>query len=141
MELAKAATAHLDNVAVVPTSAYIISSATFPSYFIKDKLHSLNINCKLDITLFATKIANPLGINIRFVGTEPYCPVTDSYNEQLWSTLPKYGIEFSQLSRFEINGRAVSASMVRELLDKGRMDDIRLLVPSATYKYLKDVRL
>ena len=139
MELAQASTKHLRNVVVSPTSAYLISSATFPDYFIKDKLRSSNINCKLDIIIFATKIALPLGINMRFVGTEPYCQVTKSYNEQMKSILPVYGIELVELPRCEISGRAVSASMVRELFDQGKMNEIQQFVPNATYKYLKKV--
>jgi [citrate (pro-3S)-lyase] ligase len=139
MELAQASTKHLRNVVVSPTSAYLISSATFPDYFIKDKLRSSNINCKLDIIIFATKIALPLGINMRFVGTEPYCQVTKSYNEQMKSILPVHGIELVELPRCEISGRVVSASMVRELFDQGKMNEIQQFVPNATYKYLKKV--
>jgi [citrate (pro-3S)-lyase] ligase len=72
--MVKAGTAHLANVEVYPSGPYLISSATFPSYFMKETVKSARINCELDLTVFSDCFAAPLGITIRFVGTEPNDP-------------------------------------------------------------------
>ena len=69
---------------------YLISRATFPTYFIKDKKRTEEIQADLDIVLFGEKIAPKLGIIKRFVGTEPNCCVTSAYNRRLKKLLPKY---------------------------------------------------
>lgn len=136
MELAKAACTNLKNVSFHPTGPYMVSSATFPSYFIKDKARINDVFCDLDIRIFGEKIAPALGITRRFVGTEPNCPVTAFYNEQLKARLPQYGIELFEIPRREIGGGAVSASRVRALYDEGKLEEIRPLVPETTYEYL-----
>jgi len=137
MELARAGCADLKNVHIHPTGPYMVSSATFPSYFIKDKAKVDGIYCDLDIRIFAEKIAPALGITRRFVGTEPNCPVTRFYNEQMKSRLPEYGIELIEISRMEEDGAAISASRVRMLLAENKLMQIRPLVPETTFEYLK----
>lgn len=136
MELVKKGCADLKNVLIHPTGPYLVSSATFPSYFIKDKSRVGAIYCQLDVRLFAEKFVPALGITHRFVGTEPYSEVTNAYNEQMKALLPKYGIELVELARKELEGDAVSASRVRALLEKGDMEAIRPLVPETTFEYL-----
>ncbi len=41
-----------------------------------------SIQARLDV-LFANLFVPGLGINVRFVGTEPYCPVTNAFNEAM----------------------------------------------------------
>jgi [citrate (pro-3S)-lyase] ligase len=53
MAMVKLGTAHLENLTVLPTGPYLISSATFPAYFIKDKENLAEIQCLLDIEIFA----------------------------------------------------------------------------------------
>ena len=79
-ELVKCGTSHLENVTVVKSGEYAVSPATFPSYFLKDAsmMDIASIQARLDVTLFANLFAPGLGINVRFVGTEPYCPVTNA---------------------------------------------------------------
>ncbi|WP_312645400.1 [citrate (pro-3S)-lyase] ligase [Hydrogenoanaerobacterium sp.] len=141
MELVQKGVEDLTNVIVHPTSNYLISSATFPDYFMKDKVQAKKINCELDLTIFAEQFAKPLGITRRYVGSEPNDPVTAAYNEQMHRTLPPYGIEVVEIPRCEKNGGAVSASVVRALLAKERFEDIRPLVPPTTYAYLERMSL
>lgn len=136
MALARAACQDLKNVCLHPTEGYMVSSATFPSYFIRDKTRISDIHCELDVRIFGEKIAPALNIVRRFVGTEPYCPVTRFYNEQLKARLPKYGVELIELPRRELDGEAVSASRVRRLLKNGDFEALRPLVPETTYEYL-----
>ena len=137
MGMAKAGTAHVSNVMVVPTSDYIISSATFPDYFMKDRTLSTDINTELDLIIFVKKIALPLGIAKRFVGTEPLCQVTHAYNEQMKRILPKHGIGVEEMQRYEVNNQIVSASIVRKLLCERKLDEIRQMVPHTTYQILE----
>lgn len=137
MELARAGCADLKHVHIHPTGPYLVSSATFPSYFIKDKARVDGVYCDLDIRIFAEKIAPALGITHRFAGTEPHCPVTRFYNEQMKARLPDYGISLVEIPRREEGGTAISASRVRALLKENKLDQIRPLVPETTFEYLK----
>ena len=136
MELVRRGCADLKNVFIHPTGPYMVSSATFPSYFIKDKARVQEIYCELDIRLFGEKIAPALGITRRYVGTEPNCAVTRFYNEQMKKRLPAYGIDLMEIPRLESNSEAISASRVRTLLAEGRTDDLRTLLPKTTLSYL-----
>ena len=127
----------LKNVFVHETGPYMVSSATFPSYFIKDKARVGDIFCDVDIRLFGERIAPALHINRRFVGTEPNCPVTRFYNEQLKARLPEYGIELTEIPRRECGGEAISASRVRALMEEGNLEAIRPLVPEITYDTIR----
>lgn len=127
----------LKQVMVHKGSEYIVSSSTFPSYFMKNKEDSEQANCRLDLELFAKKIAPELQIGIRFVGTEPSCKVTGLYNRMMKDVLPLYGIRVEETERLRIEGRPVSASFVRESILSGRAEAIRELVPESTWKYVE----
>lgn len=129
------ATAHLDNVHVVQTGRYLISSATFPDYFLKDKSRSGEAWTQLDIAVFC-RAAQALGITRRFVGSEPFCPTTNAYNDAMARALPHAGIELTQLPRLEQDGTAISATEVRTLIAEGRWQDAEKLVPDATWRYI-----
>ena len=134
--LVKAGTAHVANALVHPTGPYLISSATFPDYFFKDSVSPAAVNTELDLVIFAERFALPLGITRRFVGTEPFDQVTAAYNSQMKRVLPRYGIEVVEIERLAQNAKPVSASSVRELLAAGKMEEIRELVPPATFEFL-----
>ena len=127
----------LKNVFVHETGPYMVSSATFPSYFIKDKARVDEIYCELDVRLFGERIAPALHIRRRFVGTEPNCPVTRFYNEQLKARLPEYGIELIEIPRRECGSEAISASRVRALIANNDIEAIRPLVPEITYETIR----
>ena len=135
-ELVRKGVGHLENVVVHPTSDYLISSATFPTYFIKDKYKAGDINCILDLTIFRDYFAEILGITRRFVGTEPYDKVTALYNMQMKKFLGERGIEVIEIPRYEENNAAVSASKVRRLMAKDCYEEIKKIVPKSTYDFL-----
>ena len=141
LELVRRGTADLKNVTVHPTGPYLISSATFPSYFLKDRATAGDVQCRLDIEIFARQFAPRFGITRRFVGTEPLCPVTAQYNENLARLLPGMGVELCRLDRLEQNGAPISASAVRALLGRGDPDALKALVPETTFAYLKEREL
>jgi [citrate (pro-3S)-lyase] ligase len=147
--LVREGTARIKNVLVHPTGPYLISSATFPDYFFKEALYGSpgaapsspqNINTLLDLVIFAECFAKPLGISRRFVGAEPFDPVTAEYNRQMKDALPRFGIEVIELDRLEEKGEAISASRVRGLLKEGKLGDLRALVPETTYDHLEKNR-
>ncbi|MDD4753220.1 MAG: [citrate (pro-3S)-lyase] ligase [Desulfitobacteriaceae bacterium] len=134
--LVKDGVGHIPNVAVHKGKDYIISEATFPSYFIKEYEDYVETHAKLDIAVFAEHIAPALGIVKRFVGEEPYCPVTSVYNRIMKEILPVKGIEVEVVPRISYKGKVISASRVRELIKMGEMDKVKELVPEITYDYL-----
>lgn len=137
MALVKAGTRDLANVTVLPTGPYLISSATFPTYFLKEREKAQQIQCLLDIAVFAKYYAPHFGITHRFVGTEPLSPMTDQYNRALLQHLPEHNITVKLIPRLEEGSNPISASYVRSLLGKGQADTLRALVPETTYDYLE----
>lgn len=135
IRLVKEGVADLPNVTVIPSGPYVISSATFPTYFTKGGDAS-SVHALLDLKIFATRIAPPLGVVRRFVGSEPICPLTGNYNRKMKEILPPLGIEVVELRRIESGNQVVSASLVRSLLCRGEMDQVRKLVPDVTWNYL-----
>ena len=111
----------LDRVILHQTSDYIISAATFPTYFMKEKTEAGKANCRLDLELFGKRIAPELHITKRFVGTEPNCAVTDCYNVTMKEVLPGLGI-------------------VRQAVKEGKTEEIRGLVPESTWKHIAGER-
>ena len=127
---------HLHNVVLHKGRDYIISNATFPSYFIKKYEDLVETHARLDIGIFAKHIASTLKIKKRFVGEEPYCLVTAAYNNLMKQILPPNGIEVEEIPRITYSGSAISASRVRELIRHGDMDAVKELVPDTTYQFL-----
>jgi [citrate (pro-3S)-lyase] ligase len=134
MEMVRLGTSDLQNVTVLPTGPYLISSATFPTYFLKENASPSDVQCRLDTAIFTKHYAPRLSITRRYVGTEPHCPVTKSYNRVMAQLLPAAGITFIEVPRLEMQNAPISASSVRELLTQHK--DIRFLVPDSTYQYL-----
>lgn len=135
LELVKRGTADLPNVTVLPTGPYLISSATFPTYFLKERDNATDVQCMLDVEIFAKHFAPHFHITRRFVGTEPLSTLTSRYNEILKTHLPPRGIELIELPRLNHGGSPISASAVRKALSKGDRDTVRSLVPQTTYDY------
>ena len=79
LRLIREGTAHLSNVTVIPGGRYIVSSLTFPSYFTKDTQLAA-AQCAIDVEIFLKHIVPTLGIKRRYIGTEPFSPVTEIYN-------------------------------------------------------------
>ena len=130
--------ADLPNVSVCPGGAYVISSATFPDYFFKNKTDAASAHARLDATLFAEQIAPACGIKTRFVGEEPLDPMTAAYNEALLSILPAHGIAVRVISRKLFCGEPISASRVRTLWQAGDYASIAPLVPETTLAYIQE---
>ena len=135
-QLIKEGTAHLNNILYHDTGPYIISSATFPSYFQKDEKDVIESHANLDTEIFV-KIAKVLDINVRYIGQEPFSLVTGIYNQIMEKKLPENGIKCIVVSRREnLDGKGViSASEVRNEIKNGNIEKIKNMVPECTYKF------
>ena len=136
-ELVKEGTKNIPNVKIHQGKDYIISNATFPSYFLKEKSGIIEIHAKLDLEIFSNHIAPALEINKRYIGEEPYCPVTSRYNQVMKEVLPLKGIEVIEVPRKMVESRAISASSVRDAIRKDRWDLLEKLLPETTLSFLK----
>lgn len=125
----------LTNVVLYPTENYLISAATFPSYFLPGSEAVISANARLDLALF-TKIAAALGVTARYVGAEPASVVTARYNEIMSQELPKAGIRCVVVPRLEKDGHIVSASTVRQAIHDGDMAFAKTMLPPSTWNYL-----
>ncbi|MFT3963145.1 [citrate (pro-3S)-lyase] ligase [Propionivibrio sp.] len=128
---------HIPNAIQLDTSRYIVSGATFPTYFLKKDDPVARIQMELDVTLFAAKIAPFFGITRRFVGTEPNCPLTGGYNLAMQRLLPTHGIELEIIERKQAATGVISASRVRELIGRGDLAALAEYVPPTTLAYLE----
>ena len=135
-QLVMKGTAHLKNICYHDSGPYIISNATFPSYFQKDENAVIESHAMLDLTVF-TQIAKVLGITRRYVGEEPTSLVTGIYNRIMSEKLPEQGIECIVVPRKTCEDTPISASNVRLALQNGDYDTLSKLVPQTTLDYLK----
>lgn len=133
-ELVRLGTEHLKNVVLHDSGPYMISNATFPSYFLKDAAAVIQGHAKLDLAVFA-RIAQALGVTVRYVGEEPNSQVTGIYNSIMEQSLPKYGITCRVIPRKASEGKAISASTVRKALQAGDWETLKTLVPQTTLDY------
>lgn len=132
--LVEEGTAHLSNVVCHDSGPYLISSATFPSYFLKDEDTVIRAHAALDLEVFG-KIAPCLNVTRRYVGEEKASHVTALYNEIMVRRLPELGLTCQVIPRLERNGQPVSAGTVRQAIHDGRLENIRSLVPESTWDY------
>ena len=127
-------TAHLPNLRYHDSGPYMISNATFPSYFQKDEADIISGHARLDLTIFK-KIADTLQITRRYVGEEPNSQVTGIYNQVMAAELPDAGIECIIIPRKEALGAAISASTVRKAIKDRDMEQLGSLVPKSTLDF------
>ena len=127
---------HLPNVLVHDCGPYMISSATFPSYFLKDSETVIESQARLDVQIFI-RIAEALNITARYVGEEPASQVTGIYNQIMAAMLPEAGIACNIIPRKAIDGKPISASTVRMAIKTGDNEMLRSLLPVTTWEWLQ----
>ncbi|MEE9655305.1 [citrate (pro-3S)-lyase] ligase [Kluyvera ascorbata] len=132
----------IENLTLHPGSAYLISRATFPGYFLKEKGAVDDCHSQIDLQLFREHLAPALGITHRFVGNEPFCPLTRAYNQRMHDILGSpHGrapaIEVVELARMEKGGAPISASRVRKLYAERDWRAVSALVPAGTLAFLQ----
>lgn len=132
-----------DRVVVHEGSDYIVSRATFPSYFLKDAADLDRAAIGLDLQLFRSWIAPALGIRHRYVGTEPRSAITNLYNQQMqhWlTTAPSSAppIDVHVVPRLSTDDTIISATTVRHLLEHGDLAGLEPLVPRTTLDLIRE---
>lgn len=135
-KLVEAGTSCLKNVVILPSGKYILSSITLPEYFVKGQKPDVKVDATIDLELFCEWVVPTLSIHARFVGEEPFDRVTMQYNRAMKNFLPRYGVHLEVVSRKEIGGYPISASLVRRLLKNPDFASISAIVPESTLAYL-----
>ncbi len=125
--------ASLDNVVVIPSSNYLISSLTFPTYFLKQEDEKTFEEAKLDALIFEKYFIPIFNIKKRYLGSEEDI-VTSKYNK----VLKEYFGDFIEIiPRIKNNDKYISASIVRKYLENKEFEKIKEIVPLTTYSFLK----
>jgi [citrate (pro-3S)-lyase] ligase len=132
----------IGNLTLHHGSDYMISRANFPGYFLKDEGVIEYGWAAIDLLLFREYIAPALSITHRYVGTEPFDPVTRNYNADMERWLVKARsaappIDVVEIPRLSISGAPISASRVRRLWTQHELSRIRELVPATTWHFLE----
>lgn len=141
-QLIKEGIAHLKNIIMVEGGHYVVSGATFPSYFLKSEQSNAIIEnqAELDIQIFRKYIIKTLGITHRYVGTEKNCETTAAYNRAMHKILPVNGVKVVEIERIkgvgEQDSAYISASLVRKALKEDNMYLIYESLPEVTREFL-----
>lgn len=137
LRLVRAGVTNLNNVLVHEGGPYMISSATFPNYFLRQPGTATRGQAELDATIFANHIAPVLGISERFIGEEPLDPTTAAYNQALLRILPAAGVKVNVVARKTLADQPISASVVRQAIRATNWSLLEQLVPTSTLEFLQ----
>ena len=133
-KLVQEGVAHLPNVYCHESGSYIISSATFPSYFQENDNAVIESNAMLDLQIFG-HIAKALGIQRRYVGDEPFSRVTHLYNQIMQMQLPMQGVECIVVPRKANAQQIISASAVRQAIKENDFERVKAMLPPTSYQF------
>ena len=123
-----------EGITVLPTKDYLVSYATFPKYFLKHESTIKKEHALIDVLVFKQYYMKIFNITDRYVGDEPYSPMTGIYNR----TMKRYlNGDIHILERKTIDNTPISASTVRKLLRKKDLSAIEPYVPEATLRFLR----
>lgn len=139
VNMVKEGTRDLENVYVFETNDYMVSQATFPTYFLKDielDESKTRVQARLDANLFKSSIAPALNITTRYVGEEPYSKLTDIYNQEMLKIFGEE-LELIIIPRLSNGGDdIISATKVRNYLNDKKINDAKKYLPESTIGYL-----
>lgn len=147
------------HITVLDGSSYVISAATFPTYFLKDLSDASETQMLLDLDLFSKHIMPALGATVRFVGSEPLDALTARYNALMQDCIPgtvvvprctdmsgsdssvmpgtdRVSAQPSAAVSSPTHADAISASNVRAALSDGRFREAAAMCPESTWPYL-----
>lgn len=136
MQLVKEGVTHLSNVTILPSSEYMVSRATFPTYFLKDEKRVNRHHAQLDALLFAQGFVSSRHITTRFFGEEPKDITTKNYMDICAKILPEHGCNVVIIPRISADETLISATTVREGWKRKDWALLEKLVPSSTLAYL-----
>lgn len=139
-EMIRKGAADIKNVSVIPGGEYIISNASFPSYFLKKKEDKVLSEAQIDAGIFGKYFCSKFNIKDRYVGEEPLDYVTNEYNNALYQELNKFGVNLHIVKRLQIQDVIISASRVRSLIKEGKIGEAYSLLPESTIDFLASAR-
>ncbi len=126
-------TSRFKNVVIVPSSIYMVSSFTFPTYFIHDNSLRNKNAATLDALMFKNYFMKELFIKKRYVGSETKDYMVE-YNSTLKDILKDSLVE---IERNQIDNTIVSASKVRELLKEHKIEEALNYIPMESKTILR----
>ncbi len=122
-------------VTVLPTLRYLVSRASFPTYFLKTETAIKTAHATFDVRVFKQHYMPIFNIVSRFVGEEPYSKMTRVYNETMQA---EFKDQLTIIKRKHIDKTPVSASLVRAHLKAGKsVEALKPVLPRTTYEYLR----
>lgn len=131
--LAYICTQRFPNVLIIPSSIYMVSSFTFPAYFIHDEsVRNSNI-AYLDALIFKNYFMKYLYIKKRYVGSETKDYMVN-YNNILKEILND---KLVIIPRNQIDDVTVSASNVRMLLEEHKVTEALQYIPQEARALLR----
>ena len=128
-----------NNVLVIPSGDFMISTLTFPGYFMKDNPSGACYDTFLDLKIFAHYVAPAFDIKTRFVGCEPFDKVTAQYNYDMKVILQEQEVMVIEIPRKTVEEEVISATTVRRLLKDKSWDELERFVPISTLEFLKSM--
>lgn len=135
-EIGKKEIEKIPGVRLIRGGPYIISRATFPSYFLKKVDDDILAYTNLDAGIFLNYYCHKLNIKKRFLGEEPLDELTSIYNKTLKDKLEKGGVDVVIFPRLSLNGEVISASKVRNLIKEDRLKEAKNFLTESSRAYL-----
>lgn len=140
-QLVKEGCRDFDNVLVVPGKEYMVSYATFPSYFLSSNDEMIKFQTELDADLFKKQIAPKLKITTRYLGDEPFSHTTGIYNQTLSKILPpEVNVKIVD-RKTNVDGEIITATEVRKLIKEDQLEQISKFVPETTFNFIKENKI
>jgi len=136
MNIIRETTKDLNNLKIMESGDYIISFATFPTYFLKEMDERIKIYTEMDVGIFGKYFSSKFNIKRRYIGKEPFDNVTNTYNSAMKDTLPFFGVDVVEIDRLKIDDNIVSASLVRKLISDDKLKEACRYLPEATISFL-----
>ncbi|NLZ61191.1 MAG: hypothetical protein GX904_00150 [Acholeplasmataceae bacterium] len=124
-------------IMVLPSTKYMVSQLTFPSYFLKTIDESEYEHAMLDAIIFRDYFLHDLNISKRYIGSETETVMT-AYNSILKTVLKDVIVE---RKRFMLNDVVISASLVRKLIFENRIEESLKYIPKQNHElFLETVK-
>ena len=137
LSMAYLATRRLSNVCVMPSTKYVVSSLTFPTYFLKDVNEVNEEHAKVDALIFREYFMKKLFIKKRYLGEETN-PRMVNYNNTVKEVLQE---KVEIIPRLSENGQVVSASVVRSLIEQNKLDEALAYIPRENALVFRSIAL
>ena len=115
------------NVIVLPSTDYIVSKSTFPSYFLKSVDETTEQFATYDALIFKEHFMPALGIKKRYFGSESSDYMV-LYNNVV-SRILGDGMEI--VPRFSTNDEVISAKRIRKLIEEKNYEEALKLIPQS----------